>query len=214
MHNKVLTAEQIMVRAFSLYCNEDEQKSREAQRHMKHSIHVGRHVSGMMPFIEEEYSKVMTPDYQRGLEDGAVLHDIGKSLIIGSDVSILADKSDLTPHERSIVENHTELGTDVLLASLKDIIPYIKATYEVVKDIIRFHHAKYNAECGCPRGISGEDIPLSARIVAVPDYYDAMEDRTKLMTQQQVLKDIRLKSGTWFDASAVDIFLNYIQKSK
>lgn len=214
MPNKVLTAEQIMVRAFSLYCNEDEQKAREAQRHMKHSVHVSRHVSGMMPFIAEKYSKVMTPDYQRGLEDGAVLHDIGKSLIIGSDVSILADKSDLTPRERSIIENHTELGTDVLLASLNDIVPYSKATYEVVKDIIRFHHAKYDSGCGCPRGISGENIPLSARIVAVPDYYDAMGDRTGLMTQEQVLKDIPSKSGTWFDASVVDIFLKYIQKSK
>ncbi|MFH0979148.1 MAG: HD domain-containing phosphohydrolase [Candidatus Woesearchaeota archaeon] len=210
MLNKVLTAKQIMVRAFVLYCLEDEQRASEAQRHMLHSIHVGRHVSGMMPFIVEKYTELMTPDYQRGLEDGAVLHDIGKSLIIGNDASILADKVDLTTRERFIIENHTELGTDVLLASLKDIIPYSKVTYRVVKDIIRFHHAKYDAECGCPRGVSGENIPLLARIVAVPDYYDAMADRTKLMTKEQVLKDIPLKSGTWFDPSVVDIFLKYI----
>jgi putative nucleotidyltransferase with HDIG domain len=126
----------------------------------------------------------------------AILHDIGK---IGIRDEILLKKSELSPEEYKMIQEHPEKGAAILqpIPSLKDIIPYIL-----------YHHEKYDGK-GL-KGLKGEDIPLGARILAVADAYDALTtDRPyrKCLEKDDAIKIIRENSGKHFCPDCVENFL-------
>jgi putative two-component system response regulator len=98
------------------------------------------------------------------LEKGGALHDIGK---IGVRDDILLKPGKLTPEEFEEIKRHPETGANICrpLHSLRPVLP-----------IIKHHHEKYDGS-GYPSGLSGEDIPLLARIMAIVDVYDALTSR-------------------------------------
>jgi diguanylate cyclase (GGDEF)-like protein len=133
----------------------------------------------------------------RRLEYAALLHDIGK---IGIPQEILNKPGPLTPSERAVIETHPILG-DRILAPIERLAD--------VRTIVRACHERWDGD-GYPDGLSGEDIPIEARIILVCDAYHAMiTDRPyrDRLPQAEARRRLRESAGTQFDPGVVDVFL-------
>lgn len=140
----------------------------------------------------------LTPEEMEALEYASLLHDLGK---IGVDETILNKQGPLTGPECSVVKEHTEIGERMLR-----VIPCM----ETVARTVVSHHESYDGT-GYPQGLKGVDIPVSSRIIAVADAYDAMSsDRPyrKGLGMEVVIDEIRRVAGTQLDPDLVKIFIN------
>ena len=134
----------------------------------------------------------------------AQLHDVGKISV--SDL-ILNKPGKLTEDEYDLVKHHCAVG--------EDIIKYIidKTSYDDflrhAKKFAGYHHEKWDG-LGYPRGLSGEDIPLEGRILAVVDVYDALVSERpykKPFSHEDAVEIIKSSAGTHFDPRIVDAFI-------
>ena len=136
-------------------------------------------------------------DTIRSLISGAFLHDVGK---IGITDSILLKNGKLDDAEFTIMKTHVQLGLDILKKS-----DWLQSACAVVGG----HHEKYDGS-GYPKGLKGEAIPLSARVFAVVDVFDALTSRRPykepfpLEKAVSILKESR---GSHFDPKVIDTFL-------
>jgi putative two-component system response regulator len=134
------------------------------------------------------------------LELASPMHDTGK---IGIPDTILKAPRKLTPDEWEIMRTHTEVGYRIL--SMNDT-PLFKMAAEIALN----HHEKWDGS-GYPNGISGEDIPQSARIVAVADVFDALTMRRPYKEAwpiEKSLEVLRKDAGSHFDPDLVDRFID------
>ena len=139
----------------------------------------------------------------RYIKWGALLHDIGK---IGISDTILLKNGKLTPEEWILMQKHPQLAFDML----KDI-SYLRPSI----DIPYCHHEKWDGS-GYPRGLKGTEIPLSARIFAFADVWDALlSDRPyrKAWTREKTLTYIKQETGKHFDPNILSYFLAFIENN-
>lgn len=135
----------------------------------------------------------------------APLHDIGK---VGIPDHILLKPGRLTEDEFEIMKSHTTLGRDAINAAEQRLglsLPFLK----IAKEIAYSHQEKWDGT-GYPEGLSGDDIPISARLMAVADVYDALISARcykEGMPHEQAVEIIREGSGTHFDPDIVDAFM-------
>jgi response regulator RpfG family c-di-GMP phosphodiesterase len=144
-----------------------EQRDNETGKHIERvSLYCELTANGLRE--DGHYTDVITDEFIDDLVRSAPLHDIGK---VGIPDSILLKPGKLTPSEWEIMKTHSEIGAH----TLNDVIKVNKnpGFLEMGRDIAWCHHEKWDGS-GYPRGISGEDIPLSARILAIADIYDAL----------------------------------------
>lgn len=141
-------------------------------------------------------------DQLKNIEWGALLHDIGK---IGIPDSILTKPGPLTEEEWVQIRTHSEISYKIL-----NEIRY----FEGIVDIPYCHHEKWDGT-GYPRGLQGEEIPLSARIFAIVDVWDALIHRRvykPAWRDEEVKNYIKEQAGQHFDPRLVSVFLeNYDQ---
>lgn len=138
------------------------------------------------------------------LYQAAPLHDIGK---VGVPDRILLKPGRLTPEEFEEMKRHTLFGGDILRRAEKELgaISFL----QVAREITENHHEKWDGT-GYPRGISGEAIPLSARIMAIADVYDALRSARpykEAFSHERSVRIIREGAGSHFDPVLVDVFL-------
>ncbi|MDR4517277.1 MAG: HD domain-containing protein [Nitrosomonas sp.] len=134
----------------------------------------------------------------RNLIMGAFLHDVGK---IGIRDPILLKPGKLTPQEFEIMKTHVLLGVDILKQS---------SWISGARDVVEFHHEKYDGS-GYPKGVSGNAIPLNARIFAIADVFDALTSERPYKTSWPIDEAINLiiqKSNRHFDPGLIDVFVN------
>ncbi|MBV8782397.1 MAG: response regulator, partial [Phycisphaerae bacterium] len=137
------------------------------------------------------------------------LHDLGK---VGLPDSILLKPGKLTSEERAIMQTHTVVGADTLNAAL-DRFPSTRFL-QVAREIALSHHERYDG-MGYPHGLVGEQIPISARIVAVADVYDALTSRRvykEASTHEQAKAILIHESGSHFDPECIASFLRAEQE--
>lgn len=157
-----------------------------------------------------EYSVAVAEELGQSKEEikevklSSLLHDIGK---IGVDEKILRKTGRLTDDEFSVIKTHPGLGAD--------IVSHIKQLMAVSPGI-RHHHERYDGQ-GYPAGLAANMIPLSARIIAVADTYDAMtSDRPyrQGLETKVALAEIEKFSGIQFDRTCADAFLQAHKKGR
>jgi len=142
----------------------------------------------------------------------APLHDIGK---VGIPDRILLKPGRFEPEEFEIMKTHTTLGRDAIQHAENQLgmdVEFLK----YAKEIAYFHQEKWNGT-GYPTGCGGDDIPISARLMAVADVYDALISRRVYkegMPHEKAVQIIREGRGSHFDPDIVDVFLELCDEFK
>lgn len=161
-----------------------------------HSIRVAeysREIARRIGLTEKEQDDI----YMIGL-----LHDVGK---IGVPDAIINKPAKLTDEEYAIIKQHPSMGADIL----RNITEFPKLSTGA-----RWHHERYDGR-GYPDGISGKEIPMEARIIAIADSYDAMSSRRSyrdVLPQAQVRGEVEKGKGTQFDPEYAEIMLAMIDE--
>jgi response regulator RpfG family c-di-GMP phosphodiesterase len=138
------------------------------------------------------------------LENAAPLHDIGK---VGIPDSILNKPDKLTDDEYEIMKNHTRIGQSILSNSDKPLI-------QLASEIAGGHHEKFDGT-GYPLGLKGEDIPISARIVAIADVFDALISQRVYKdswSNEEIIEFFKKEKGNHFDPLLITLFLNNFER--
>ena len=167
-------------------------RDRETEGHSQRVTEVTVRLAQALNISDEEIVRIRR---------GALLHDIGK---IGVPDSILHKPDILTTEEWVIMRKHPQFAYDMLSP-----IEYLRPAL----DIPYSHHEKWDGS-GYPRGLQGKDIPMSARLFAVADVWDALTSNRPYRpawTEEQALTYIREQSGKHFDPQAVELFFHVIK---
>ncbi len=151
-----------------------------------------------------KYAGHITPEFIDDIYQSSILHDIGK---VGIPDAVLLKPGRLSDEEFDVIKRHTNLGGDAIKAIEMQIEG--QSFLALGKEIAYNHHEKWDGS-GYPRGLNGKGIPLSARIIALADVYDALTTKRfykEAYTHEksrQIIIDLR---GTHFDPEVLDVFL-------
>ncbi len=174
----------------------------------------GEHLQRTKLYIKElaeylkqtkKYEEVLSAQTIEMITLSAPLHDIGK---VGIPDNILWKPGALSEEEYHIMKTHTTMGRDAILC-VERLMGGADTFLGCAREIAYSHHEKWNG-CGYPQGLSGEEIPLSARLMAVADAYDAITTRRvykAAVEHSRAVEIIRIDSGSHFDPDIVDAFL-------
>ncbi len=144
----------------------------------------------------------LSEEHQDEIYMSALLHDVGK---IGIPITVLNKPEKLTDEEFELIKTHPSMGASILENIKEDPALALGAKY---------HHERYDGT-GYPSGLSGKEIPESARIIAVADAYDAMSSKRsyrKMLSQEHIISEIEKGKGTQFDPVFADIMLSIIEE--
>jgi putative two-component system response regulator len=139
------------------------------------------------------------------LRAAAPMHDVGK---IATPDDILQKPGALTPEERHEMERHTVVGHEILADSESELL-------QMAATIALSHHERWDGD-GYPQGLSGEEIPLEARIVAVADVFDALlSDRCyrPALSVAEAVRTIREGKGAHFDPQVAEVLLRHVEEA-
>jgi putative two-component system response regulator len=153
------------------------------------------------------FSATLSPSYIDILSQSAPLHDIGK---VGIPDYILCKPGKLTPDEWVIMKTHAKRGSDAIEMAEHDLemsLPFLV----LAKEISHWHHEKWDGS-GYPDGLQGDAIPISARLMAIADVFDALisvrvyKPAMPPLQAQKIISDSR---GSHFDPDMTDIFIEH-----
>lgn len=173
----------------------------------------GQHVRNTKRYVEMMVRYMYThgmhqgeidEDYMTHICNAAPLHDVGKIMI--SD-TVLNKPGKFTPQEFSVMQTHSEIGGKIV----KDILGEgtDECLIQISSDVAQYHHEKWDGS-GYPEGLCREEIPLSARIMAVADVFDALISvrvYKDAMSFDEAYHILEMEAGTHFDPELVQVFV-------
>ncbi len=153
-----------------------------------------------------QFTEELTDEYVSDVINSAPLHDVGK---IHVPDAILNKPGRLTEEEFTVMKEHTIAGSQILENAI-DMVSESRSGYlKEAKNLAEFHHEKWNGT-GYPWGLAGEEIPLSARIMAVADVFDALVSKRSYKDGfpfEKAMDIIREGAGTHFDPVVAQAFI-------
>jgi len=167
------------------------------EKHQKeeiHSLRVGEYSGRIAEALGLEGREL------EKIKQGAYLHDIGKVMVAPE---ILNKPAELTEEEREMVQQHGEIGYQIL-KSLEE--------YQELAEMVLYHHERWDGE-GYPQGLKHQEIPLGARIICVADAYEAMTAHRpyrETRSKEAAIEELRRCAGSQFDPELVQIFIREI----
>lgn len=185
----------------------------------------------------EPYKDILTPDYRQNLVRAAPLHDIGK---IGINDSVLRKESELSKDEFDHMKTHAQIGGETFqhifnsvegegsqhhseiggyafdrIFSAMNVEESEDTVFlHIARDMAMYHHERWDGT-GYPYGMSGEDIPLCARILSLADVYDALTSKRsykEAYPHEKAMQIIAEDRGVFFDPALTDVFLSISDK--
>lgn len=164
-------------------------------------LYTGGHINRITGYALAMAQRLNLPrDQIETTRYAAQLHDIGKVAI---PTDILRKPGSLSQREWDIIRQHPDIGSQILerISVLRDAAP-----------LVRYHHEHYDGS-GYPAGLSGDEIPLGARIIAVADAFDAMiSDRPyrPALSFREAIAELEVHAGTQFDPNIIATFLKVL----
>ena len=157
------------------------------------------------------YAEKLTPKFMSDVVRSAPLHDIGK---INISDKVLNKPGKLTEEEYEIIKTHTTAGKDIIEKAIKTVKgeSYLKEA----RNMAAYHHERWDGN-GYPEGLHGEVIPLSARIMAVADVFDALTSPRvykEAFPLDVAIRMLEEASGTQFDPKCVEVFIEALPEVK
>lgn len=181
----------------------------------------GKHVKNTQTYVkmiaDELYARglfagELTPAYIQNLCRAAPLHDVGKIKIPDA---ILQKPGKLTPEEFDAMKLHTTHSRKIIKTIIGDIEDehYVR----IVEDIAMYHHERWDGT-GYPAGLTADNIPLSARIMAVADVFDALYEercyKPPIRPIERIMQIMTEGRGTQFDPVIIDVFMEMLPRLK
>jgi putative two-component system response regulator len=182
-----------------------EYRDNETGGHIKRTQNFVKLLAQSLKNKEPQYTKILTDDYIQLLYESAPLHDIGKVAIRDS---ILLKPSKLDINEFELMKKHTDYGFEVI-QNIENKMGE-NSFLTIAKEIAGFHHERWDGK-GYPNGLKEEEIPLSARIMAVADVYDALISKRiykKSLSHDDALEIILSYKGKQFEPVIVEAFFD------
>lgn len=172
----------------------------------QHVRNTKRYVAMIVQYMYDHHMHTdeINLDYMTQICNAAPLHDVGKIMI--SDM-ILNKPGRFTPEEFAVMQTHSEIGGNIV----KDVLGNgtDQELIQMSSDVAHYHHEKWDGT-GYPNGLKGEEIPLSARIMAVADVFDALVSKRvykDAMGIEEAYRILEKDAGTHFDPELVQVFV-------
>jgi HD-GYP domain-containing protein (c-di-GMP phosphodiesterase class II) len=157
------------------------------------------------------YPEKLTPKYMEAVVMSAPLHDVGK---INIPDAVLNKPGKLTEEEFEIMKTHTTAGKNIMEKAISTVKgeSYLKEA----RNMAGYHHERWDGK-GYPEGLHGEVIPLSARVMAVADVFDALTSPRvykPAFPLEKALQILEEGAGTQFDPKVVEVFMDSLPQVK
>ncbi|MCP3874745.1 MAG: two-component system response regulator [Desulfobacteraceae bacterium] len=181
----------------------------ETGNHLRRTQHYIRQLAEELSKLPD-YNEYLTEEWVDVLFKSAPLHDIGK---VGVPDSVLLKSGKLNANEFETMKEHTVFGKNAIYEAQKQM--HTTNSFLLMSEQIAESHHEWWDGTGYPNGLSGTDIPLSARLMAIADVYDAMVS-TRIykppFSHEDAVQIIKENSGTQFDPELVETFLKISDK--
>ncbi len=189
------------------------------QAELRDSV-TGNHIARTAKYVQlltgdlmktDKYKNYITNEYYTEIVKSAPLHDIGKVAIPDR---ILQKHGRFTDEEFEIMKKHCEFGADMIHKAMQKL--NFKSFLQIAEQLTMSHHEKWDGT-GYPKGLAGEEIPLSARIMAVADVYDALRSERpykKGFSHEKTCEIIISDSGKHFDPDIIESFIRLSDQFK
>lgn len=210
--NTTYLTKKMFLSTTNAFANLVEKKDNDTGDHILRMTQYSRIIAeGLIGHEDAEYN--VNQRFVSDITNYAPIHDIGK---VGIPDSILKKPGKLTQEEIAIMQTHAEIGGDILKEIQDNLVIFNRNFFKMGKEIAKCHHEKWDGT-GYPGGIKGNKIPLSARIIAIADVFDALSSKRVYKDNfgfENSVKIINEGSGKHFDPELVKVFNNSLDDIK